>query len=186
MNTTDNAKRYSTGAMIFHWVIAVAVIANWLIAESAHEAASRPEAMAIMGNHKALGMLILFLTIGRIIWRLTHPAPPYLSDVKPWERKLASTVYFIFYVLLIVMPLAGWLGNSYFGQSIDVFGIFTIPALPVAENPEKGGAIFDAHGAAGTVFLALIALHIAGALKHQFIDKDGEISRMLPWGKIRS
>lgn len=186
MDNTSSDHRYSIGAMIFHWVIAVAVIWNWRIAESAHDAATREESMAIMANHKALGIAILVLTIGRLIWRFTHRTPGFLPDIKPWERRLASAVYFAFYALLIGLPLFGWLANSYYGQPIDFFGWFTIPALPVAENGDRGRSIYEAHATAGTVLLLLVALHILGALKHQFIDRDGEIYRMLPWGKIKS
>lgn len=183
MNETT-ARRYSTGAMLFHWAIAIAVIWNWRLAENAHEANDKLQAMAIMGDHKALGMAILLLTLGRLVWRWTHPVPPLPASLAPWEAKLARAVHAIFYVLLIGLPLGGWLANSFSGREIDFFGLFAIPALPVGENGDLGHDIFEMHGTTGSIFIYLIGLHILGALKHTFIDRNGGIFRMLPFGKV--
>lgn len=135
-----NARRYSTGAMVFHWVIAVLVIANWQIAERA-EALDMPAKIEMFGYHKAVGIMILVLTLGRLLWRFTHPVPPLPATISGWEAALARTVHVVFYVLLIGLPLGG------------------------------------------TVFLALIVLHVLGALKHTFVDRSGGIFRMLPFGR---
>lgn len=182
--TDTAARRYSLGAMIFHWTIAVAVIWNWRLAENADHAADKAQAAAIMGDHKALGITILILSLGRLVWRLTHPVPPLPSDLKAWEAKLARAVHIIFYVLLIGLPIGGWLASSFYGQGVDVFGIFTLPALPVGENKGLGHTIFEAHATGGSIFIYLIGLHILGALKHTFFDKNGGIFRMLPFGKV--
>jgi cytochrome b561 len=180
--TTTERSRYSTVSMVFHWTIAIAVIVNWRIAEAAEHAAG-PARGAIFADHKALGIAILVLTLGRIAWRLTHPMPALPRNYAPWETILARTTHVLFYVLLIGLPLGGWLANSMTGRDIDFFGLFTIPPLPTGENKALGGAIFDAHAAGGTFLLALIALHVLGALKHTFIDRDGGIFRMLPFGR---
>ena len=182
--TDTAARRYSTGAMIFHWVIAVAVIVNWRIAESAEHAEAVEDKVAIFADHKALGILILILTLGRLAWRWTHPVPPLPSDTAKWEAVLARTVHIIFYVLLIGLPLGGWYANSLSGREIDMFGMFTIPPLPVGEDSEAAKAIFGLHASGGKAFLILIALHVLGALKHTFVDKNGGIFRMLPFGKV--
>ena len=176
-----NQKRYSIGAMIFHWLIAVLVIVNWRIAESA-EHLSGPEKGSVFANHKALGMLILVLTLGRLAWRFTHPLPSLPNNYAPWERTLARATHVIFYVLLVGLPLGGWLASSLALRPVDFFGLFTIPMLPVGENKDLAGTIFDAHKTAGTIMIYLIGLHILGALKHTFIDKDLGIFRMLPFG----
>lgn len=181
--TTTAKSRYSTGAMLFHWTIAIAVIVNWRIAEAA-EHSEGPARGAIFADHKALGIAIFALTLGRIAWRLSHPIPALPATYARWETVLARTTHVLFYVLLIGLPLGGWLANSLTGRDIDFFGLFTIPPLPTGQNKELGGALFDAHAAGGTVLLALIALHILGALKHTFIDRDGGIFRMLPFGRV--
>ena len=184
MDNVTSARRYSIGAMIFHWVIAVAVIVNWRLAENAHHAQSPADRSAIFADHKALGILILALTVGRLLWRWTHPVPPLPSDLARWEKTLARVVHVVFYVLLIALPLGGWIANSLAGREIDMFGLFTIPALPVGDNPEAAKSIFSIHATGGSIFIYLIALHILGALKHTFFDKNGGIFRMLPFGKV--
>ncbi len=177
--------RYSTGAIVLHWLIAIAVIVNWRIAEAAEHLASA-EKTAVMANHKALGITILILTLLRLAWRFVKSPPPLASTLKPWEARLAKTVHLLFYVLLIGLPLGGWLANSFFGQGVSVFGIFTLPALPVGQNPDAGEGIFEVHATLGTAMLVLIVLHVLGALKHHFLDKDGNLYRMLPFGSAKS
>lgn len=176
-------RRYSAGAMAFHWAIAILVIANWRIAEAAEQFEGLA-ASAVWNYHKAWGILILVLTLGRIGLKLAHPGPPFPAHLAAWERALARTVHFTFYVLLIALPLAGWLANSLMRRTIDFFGLFTIPALPVGANKELGGRIFDLHAATGTLLLLLIALHLLGVIKHLVIDRDGELFRMLPLGRV--
>ncbi len=181
--TDTIARRYSIGAMIFHWAIAIAVIVNWRLADAA-EHAERSARAEIFADHKALGIAILLLTLGRLLWRWTHRTPPLPADIKPWEAALARTVHTLFYILLIALPLGGWVANSLAGRDIDFFGLFAIPVLPVGENKELGGSIFDAHALGGNILVYLIGLHILGALKHTFFDRNGGIFRMLPFGKV--
>ena len=181
--TTTAKSRYSYGAMIFHWIIAVAVIWNWRLAENAHHVSSE-EAGAIFADHKALGITILALTVGRILWRLTHKMPALPSNYATWEKVLARATHAIFYFLLIALPLAGWIANSLSGRSIDVFGLFTIPPLPVGQNGKLGSDIYSVHATAGSIMIYLIGLHILGALKHTLFNRDGGIFRMLPFGKV--
>lgn len=175
------ANRYSIVAMLLHWAIAIAVIANWRIAETAEHA---PEAQAreIMGSHMSLGVTILVLVLLRLAWRFVHRPPPLAAHLKPWERALAKTTHALFYILLIVMPLAGWVAMSSFGFGVNVWGLFELPALPVPNAPERGEAIMGMHAFAGGFLLVLIAIHILGSLKHTLIDKDGNLFRMLPFG----
>ena len=182
--TTTAKKRYSYGAMAFHWVIAVMVIWNWRLAENAEHAASREQAMAIFADHKALGITILALSVARLAWRLTHNLPALPSNYATWERVLARATHAIFYVLLIGLPVGGWLANSLAGRPIDMFGLFTIPPLPLGENEDAAGTLFDIHATAGEIMIYLIGLHILGALKHTFFDRDGGIFRMLPFGRV--
>lgn len=180
---TPIGRRYSTGAMIFHWLIALAVIVNWRLAEAA-ENATRADAIQYFANHKAIGILILLLTLGRLVWRWTHPVPPLPVDLARWEKVLARSVHIIFYVLLIGLPLGGWLANSFEGRTVEMFGAVTIPPLPVGANEDLGDTIFDAHALGGQIFVYLIGLHILGALKHTFFDRNGGVFRMLPFGKV--
>ena len=109
-----NARRYSTGAMVFHWVIAVLVIANWQIAERA-EALDMPAKIEMFGYHKAVGIMILVLTLGRLLWRFTHPVPPLPATISgsacsPFRRcRWARTVT---WRAASSMPMR-WAGRSF-------------------------------------------------------------------------
>ncbi|MCB2065952.1 MAG: cytochrome b [Erythrobacter sp.] len=175
-------KRYSGVAMLLHWLIAVAVIVNWRLAEAAEEATVRADAFAYMGNHKSLGITILVLTLLRIGWRLIHRPPPLRASMAGWEKALAKAVHVIFYVLLLGLPLGGWLAESYEGHAVNVWGLFSLPALPVGENEALSHTLAEIHGTSGKIMLLLIVLHVAGMLKHMVVDKDGNLWRMLPFG----
>lgn len=182
----DQSKRYSGVAMLLHWLIAIAVIAQWRIAESAEHAASEAAGRAIMANHFSLGVLVLLLVLLRLGWRMLRPNPPLAAHLAAWERALSKTVHTLFYALLIALPLAGWLALSKYGSPVPVWGLFTLPALPVAPDPEGAKAIFGLHATAGTVLLGLMVLHILGTLKHTLLDRDGNLFRMLPFGTPRA
>jgi cytochrome b561 len=177
--------RYSLGAITLHWAIAVAVLISWRIAESAEHASGAAED-AIMADHMVVGMLILVLTALRLVWRLTHVQPAFSPGLAGSERVLARAVHLVFYVLLIGLPLMGWIGSSMEGKAIDVFGAFTIPGLPVPADRGLGHEIREVHGSLGEIMLYLIVLHVLGALKHHFIDRNGELYRMLPFSTPRA
>lgn len=179
-----NQTRYSLGAILFHWLIAIAVIVNWRIAESAENLADA-ERGEVMAGHFALGMAILLLTVGRIVWRLTHRSPPMRSSMRAWEKALARIVHTLFYVLLVALPLLGWIGLSGYKYAIDMYGI-SWPVLPVGFGESTGHEILELHGALASAMLLLIVLHVLGALKHHLFDKDGNLYRMLPFGTSKS
>jgi cytochrome b561 len=172
--------------MVLHWLIAIAVIAQWRIAESAEHAASEAAGREIMANHFSLGVVTLLLVLLRLGWRVIKPNPPLAAHLATWERLLSKTTHTLFYILLIVMPLAGWLAMSKYGSPVSVWGLFSLPALPVAPDPEGAKAIFGTHALAGTVLLGLVVLHILGTLKHTLIDRDGNLFRMLPFGNPKA
>lgn len=178
------SSKYSGLAMTLHWLVAVAVIVTWRIAESA-EHATKEARGEIMGNHFALGVVIFSLVAIRLIWRLMNPPPPRPAGSAGWERMLGKTVHYAMYTLLLVMPLAGWFAMSSFDSAISVWGLFDVPKLPVPVNEALGEQIFEVHAIAGTTLLVLIAVHVLATLKHTFIDKDGTIFRMLPFGTAK-
>lgn len=178
--------RYSAVAMVLHWLLAIGVFAQWRIAVAAENAPTDEAGSEIMANHFSLGAVLLVLALARLVWRFVRPNPPLAAHIATWERWLAKITHTLFYVLLIAMPLAGWLAMSKYGSGVDVFGIVTLPALPVASDPEGAGTIFGIHAAAGVALLVLTAFHILGVLKHTLMDRDGNLFRMLPFGKPRA
>ncbi len=181
--------RYSTVAIILHWVIAALVVANVLLGWQ-FEDLRGPDRRALMGVHKAIGMSILLLTLVRIAWRLMKKPPPLSETMNRWERMAARVIHTSFYVLLLALPLTGWItvSSSESTRPIDMFGIFQIPALDYFAGMERH-AQKDVHEVveethhflAKVVVYALVPLHVLGALKHLFIDKENELGRMIPF-----
>lgn len=182
METNDaSAARYSRGAIVFHWVIALLIIMNFVIAWQAEDL-PKPEMLVAMGYHKAWGITILLLTLSRIAWRVTHKTPPLVETLKAWEAALAKVIHGLFYFLMLAVPLAGWgLHSAFSGKPVSMFGLFDMPALPVTQDKPTTGMFGELHEVFATLMLVLLALHVLAALKHQFIDKDGTLRRMVPW-----
>lgn len=183
--------RYSAVAMAFHWVIAILIIANVALAWTAEDL-PRSTAAGLMAWHKTFGVTVLLLSLGRLAWRLTHRPPVLNPHLKAWERILAHTVHWGFYVLMIGLPLTGWALVSASPlirvYPIDMYGLFHWPALGPLANlpPAEMKAAHETweevhHLLAKVLVYGLIPLHILGALKHQFLDKDNELGRMIPF-----
>lgn len=175
---TTLAPRYTKVAIWLHWLIGVAVIANIGLAMLT-EGLPRETHRAAMGVHKALGIAILALTVLRILWRLAHKAPP-LPAMPGWERILSKAVHFLFYLLLILLPLSGWVWMSAADRPIDFFGLFTIPSI-AAPSKELADVMHERHEVLGLTMLALVAVHILAALKLQYANKTPIFARMNPF-----
>jgi cytochrome b561 len=185
METQDpSADRYSTGAVVLHWLIAVLIVLNFVLAGMAEDL-PRSEAAGIMANHKAVGISVLLLTLVRIAWRFIRPAPPLVETLKTWETAVARVTHWLFYFLMMAIPVAGWGLHSAAsgGKPVSVFGLFGMPALPVGYDKPTIGVFQEAHEITAGLMFLLFFLHVGAALKHQFFDKDGTMRRIVPWMK---
>jgi cytochrome b561 len=180
----EQGTKYSPLTMALHWLIAILVIFNWRAAEAA-EHASKVDRETIMGNHFAIGVVLLVLAIAHLVVRYTTAQPPLASTLKPWEAVLAKLTHALLGLLVLLLPIGGWLAMSFYGQPINVFGLFSLPPLPVAPDKDMAEAIFEAHATVGTILVILMFVHIAATLKHTLIDRDGNLFRMLPFGKAK-
>jgi len=171
--------RYSTVSLTLHWLIAALVVTQiGLIV--AHEATDGPISREFVNLHKSTGLSILVLTLVRLAWRIANPAIPLPDAVPRWQKLLARTTHVLFYALLIAMPLVGWSASSAAGREIVWFGLFNWPLLPIGGGREMAGNLMDIHELAAKFLIALVVLHIIGALKHQFVDRDNVLHRMIP------
>lgn len=171
--------RYSIVSLIMHWTIAAAVLAQVLLV-TAHEATEGPISREFISLHKSVGLTILVLTLARIGWRLANPAIALPGDMSRWERGLARAVHVLFYAALIVIPLTGWMASSAAGREILWFGLFDWPLLPISGGRDAARGFMTVHGLVVKGLYVLISLHVLGALKHQFVDRDNVLHRMIP------
>ena len=191
--------QYTKTAKLLHWLIALGIFGmfalGWFMSDIPKEAAKQtvfdifdlgifhwtasaevsPRSF-YFNVHKSFGVTIFALIIIRILWRLTHTPPALLTSYKALERKLATGAHRLLYVLMIILPLSGVIMAVYSKYGIKWFGIDFIKGLD--NNPMR--EIFkSAHEIIGLILVAIIIIHILGALKHQFIDKDDTLKRML-------
>ncbi|CAN5177155.1 cytochrome b [soil metagenome] len=171
--------RYSVVSLIFHWGLALMVLAQVLLI-TAFADGDAPNARQLIGLHKSLGLTILVVTLARIAWRLANPAIPLPSRTPGWQKIVARTTHVLFYVMLLGLPLLGWASSSAGGREIAWFGLFNWPLLPLPLDRNLAKTLISLHGAGVKVLYVLIALHVLGALKHQFIDRDNVLRRMIP------
>ena len=171
--------RYSTVSLVLHWLIAALVVTQiGLIA--AHEATEGSISREYVNLHKSVGLSILVLTLIRLGWRIANPAIPLPDSTPRWQKLVARGTHVLFYAFLIAMPLVGWAASSAAGRDILWFGLFEWPALPIGGGRETAGQLMDLHELAAKLLIALVVLHILGALKHHFIDRDNVLHRMIP------
>jgi cytochrome b561 len=175
----SRVERYSRGAIAFHWAIAALIIVN-LFLGFFHDSWGRDAAKQIMFVHKASGMTILALSVARLVWRLTHRPPAFDAALQRWEATLARVTHWFFYVLMIAIPISGWILSSTSNRTTDFWGLFDIGVLPVSQSEETHELWEEVHELAGWAMLILLALHVGGALKHHFQGHKHLIGRMSP------
>lgn len=142
----------------------------------------------VINTHKSIGIAVLGLGLMRWLWRLSHPPPPLPGRYPAWERVTSHAVHWSFYLLILAIPLTGWIMDSAWKNAaknpLYLFGIVPFPHLGVAltAEPAVRERIHDGFGAAhmwlAYGLMGLFVLHVAGALKHQFIDREPELQRM--------
>jgi len=187
-SATAGQQRYTAIAIALHWAIALLIIGmiavGWIM--DAMPGGPGSPKIAIIQIHKAVGITILMLTIARIIWRVMNP-PPAEPPMPKWQSLLASSVHILLYVLMVAMPLTGWIMASAEIDQHDTryFGTFEmnvpgIPGLPAETREGMADGFEQVHSKLAWVIIGLLVLHVAGAVKHQFIDKDGLLARMAP------
>jgi cytochrome b561 len=187
MTDLSQQQRYTAAAIALHWVIALLIAGmialGWIMT-------GLPEgqtAFALFQLHKSIGITILLLSVARVIWRLMN-RPPSEPAMPKWQAAVAAFVHVAFYVLIIAMPLSGWIMVSAApsGIATKLFGSVPWPHLPgLADLPfdTKQGLhepLEFVHSKLAWVIIVLLGLHVAGALKHQFVDRDGLLARMAP------
>lgn len=170
--------RYTLPAVALHWLLALLILGTFSVGLYMADLPRSPERSQLFDWHKSFGLLILALSMLRLAWRATHQPPPDLS-APSWQITLAHRTHQLMYLLFFAVPLLGWAHSSAAGASIVWFGLVHMPALL---GPDKALAEIteSLHALAADGLLVLVGLHVAAALKHHWIDRDGLLRRMLP------
>lgn len=182
-----SSERYSSVAITLHWLIAIAIIGmifgGWYMTDLPDGA---PGQYFLYQMHKSIGITILLLTVARIIWRVMNPPPSLPADMNGLEKTASHLVHLGFYGLMILLPLTGWLYSSV-SVKLDVptvlYGVISWPDVPFVDSlktENASGIVNFIHGRLAWVALLLLALHVAGAIKHELSAEEGVLKRMLP------
>jgi cytochrome b561 len=185
--SAERQERYSNVSLFLHWTIAALIIGNVIVA-GRMEDAEGPAKFAAFQLHKSIGITVLLLSLVRLAWRIANPAPRLPDDMTRWEKLLARFTHMSFYVAMIGIPLLGWatVSASTFNIPTMLWGVIPWPDLPVPEGQAAADRFGGAHETLVKLTYVIIALHVAGALKHHFINKDQVLARMLPLVRRRS
>jgi cytochrome b561 len=167
--------------MALHWLLALMIIGSFSLGFYMSDLPFSPSRLKLYNWHKWAGVTILALSGLRLLWRLTHRPPPDAA-MPAWQARAAHTTHGLLYALFFAVPLVGWAYSSATGFPVVWFGLLQLPDF-VPVDKALAEAIKPWHGNLAWALAALVALHVAGALKHQFVDRDGLLTRMLPGGR---
>ena len=177
--------RYSNATVTFHWVTVALVLTQAYLGFTFALSDEGPARDAVFVWHKTVGMIILLLTLARLAYRLKNPPPPFPPELPAWERFAAVWNHRLFYTLLIAMPIVGFIAVSGFasGPTTPIAGGIQVPVIPGVSRG-TGELAGEVHEYAAFLLVALILVHIAAALKHQFVDRWRGSARMPPFSSM--
>jgi cytochrome b561 len=174
--TTLSTARYTTPAITLHWLLALLIFGSFSLGLYMADLPFSPTRLKLYNWHKWAGVTILVLSFVRLAWRIGHRPPPDLA-MPAWQARAAHATHQLLYALFFIVPLVGWAYSSAAGFPIVWFGLLPLPDF-VPVDKALAEAIKPWHERGAMLMAALVLLHVAGALKHQFIDRDGLIDRM--------
>jgi cytochrome b561 len=178
-STPPAPPRYTATAIALHWLLAAAIVASFCVGLFMVELQTSPLKLKLYNWHKWAGVTILALSLLRLAWRLTHPPPPDLPSMPPWQQRAAHAAHWLLYGLFLAVPLAGWAYSSAAGFPVVLFGVWPLPDFVPADKA-LAEAIKPLHWMLAYALAALVLTHVAAALKHHAVDGDGLLARMWP------
>ncbi len=171
--------RYDGVARAFHWVVVAMLVVQYSVALLLASILPKSAEDSLIAWHFSMGSSVCVVMLARLAWRLTHPVPPPPADLSPGLQMLSRLTHWTFYAGFIVLPVLGWAAASAHGAQVRLAGLIPLPMLGTKDNP-FGTAMQTVHPIIAVTLLAVIALHIAGALYHAFVKRDGVVGRILP------
>ena len=175
--TAASGQRYNAAAIALHWATALLIVVNLALGLSMVPLPLSPRKLQWYLWHKWIGITIFLLTSLRLAWRTVRPPPPAVA-MPEWQRRMAALSHGALYALLLLIPLSGWIYSSATGVQVVYLGLVPLPDL-VPKDRALGDVLRLVHVTLNAALFVLICLHIAAALKHRFVDRDGVGERMM-------
>ena len=177
------ARRYSGVAILLHWLIAALIVwgfaLGWVMT-SIH--GFTPAKLRYVSWHKWIGVTVLALVLVRILWRATHASPALPGAMPGWERAAAHAGHFALYLLMVAIPVTGYFYSSAAGIQVVYLGIWPLPTI-IGPDKVLKGVLRLVHISLNYTLLAIVVLHVLAVAKHQWLDRQNILARMLPFGK---
>lgn len=174
------SQRYTRTAIFLHWLVALGLAGTFALGFYMQDLPLSPGKLQLYSWHKWAGVTLLALIVVRLAWRMTHRAPDLPDTMGPTARLAAHAGHWLLYVLMLAIPLSGWLMSSAQGFSVVWFGVLPLPDL-VAKDAALGALLKDVHVTLNYTLLIAVIGHIGAALVHHFVRKDTVLARMLPF-----
>ena len=171
--------RYTPTAITLHWLIAALILGGFTLGLSMVGLPLSRQKLQWYAWHKWIGITVFLLSCARLAWRWRHPPPALPVAMPPWQARAARWAHGLLYLLLLVIPLTGWLFSSASGVQVVYLGVFPLPDL-LPKDRALASVLRTCHVALNFTLLALVCMHVAAALKHHWLDGDAVLARMLP------
>lgn len=181
-STKNSPTAYTRIAIALHWLVALGIFCAFPLGMYMHELPLSPTKLQLYSYHKWIGISVLLLVGIRLAWRITHRPPPQLPGMPRWQEIAAHGAHHSLYLLMLAVPLSGWLMSSALGFSVVWFGVIPLPDL-IGKDKALGESLKEIHEVLNFTMLGLILVHAAAAIKHHVLDGDATLTRMLPFLK---
>jgi len=179
------AERYTRTAVTLHWLIALLIFVAFPLALYMTGLHLSPLKLRLYSYHKWIGMVVLLLAVIRVFWLATHRPPAMPASMANWEKIAAHAMHHTLYLLILVIPVTGWLMSSAKGFPVVLFTVLPLPDM-VGKNKELGDLLQEVHEVLNYTMLGLVLAHVAAALKHHLVERDDILVRMVPFLKKRA
>ncbi len=171
---------YTRTAIGLHWLMALAIITTFSVGLYMSDLSLSPVKLKLYSWHKWAGVTIFLLLWFRLAWRLTHRPPASATAIPAWQQSMAKLAHVLFYVLMIAVPLSGWLMSSAKGFQTVYFGLLPLPDL-LGKNKALGETLTTVHQTLNFSLAGLLLLHVTAVMKHHLIERNDILARMLPF-----
>jgi cytochrome b561 len=169
---------YTRTAIALHWLTLLLIATGFSLGRWMVELPIAPQTLRVYAYHKWIGITVFLLTLARLAWRRAHPVPPP-PGLPAWQRRAAAASHASLYVLMLMIPLSGWVYSSASGVQVVYLGVIPLPNL-VPKDDALAHVLKSVHFALNFTLLALVLVHAGAAIKHHLVDRDRVLSRMLP------